>query len=207
MRNLIVGLTSPARGGKDMVADILAEQLGVGTPFDVHKFRFADPLKRLAGDLFGWCRGALNDNIKFKETPDPKWGGITPRDALQIIGTELFRDGPLKTEYGINIWRDYMKNRIVEHLERMRYDQVILIPDCRFMNEFELIKELGGVMVFMDPRPRIKEKTRVHASEKDMWIHKDYDHVIDTGDTMEKTRIEAEALAQHFYNQLVMEDN
>lgn len=80
--------------------------------------------------------------------------------------------------------------------------QMILIPDCRFLDEFRLIKSLNGIMVFMDPRPRIEKDVKAHASEREMWDYKDYDFTIDTGGSKGKTELEACSLASLFYNQL-----
>lgn len=199
MKNLIIGLASPAKGGKDMVADIIEEwSCGSGTP--IIKMRFADPLKDLTASLFGWDRAKLDNDTPFKETPDTRWGLITPRKALQIIGTDMFREGLLHTGFGINMWVECMRDRLESVCESS--GQMILIPDCRFLDEFRLIKSLNGTMVFMDPRPRIEKDIKAHASECEMWDYKDYDFTIDTGGSKGKTELEACSLASLFYNQL-----
>ena len=192
--SLVVGLASPKEGGKDMVANIIREEL-CGTEARVYTLRFADPLKTMVSTLFGWDRSQLSDDIDFKEKPDPNWGGVTPRQAMQLIGTEMFRDGPLYHLHGINMWVDVMKNELRKRLSK--FDRLVLIPDCRFNDEFLLIKNLGGIMVFMDPRPRLEKPVTAaeHASEWDMWNFNFYDHVIDTGGSMEKTEKEARVLA------------
>ncbi len=198
MKSLIVGLASPAQGGKDMVADIIQEELFY-TDVTIDVRRFADPLKDLVAKLFGWERNRLDNDIDFKETVDPDWN-ISPRIALQLIGTNMFRDGPLKF-YGINMWVDIMKRRLQKCLAFPEH--LIIVPDCRFTNEFETIQDLGGVMVFMDPRPRIVPDEDAHSSELDMWRYDYYDHVIDTGHEKEKTEIEARRLASLLFAQIV----
>lgn len=199
MKNIIVGLASPAKGGKDMVADVIERELR-DNRFSVIKMRFADPLKDLVAMLFGWDRARLDNDTPYKETPDCRWGLITPRKALQLIGTEMFRDGPLYTGFGINMWLECMRDRL-EAANEEYTDQLIIIPDCRFRDEFKLVKDMGGVMVFMDPRPRIEEPEHCfHPSEWDMWHYEGFDHVIDTGGTMTKTELEARVLAWRLCN-------
>lgn len=203
MKNLIVGLASPARGGKDMVADVIERELHF-TKYAVKKLRFADPLKDITAKLFGWDRDRLDSDTPYKETPDCRWGLITPRKALQLIGTEMFRDGPLYKGFGINMWLECMRDRLeVANGEYTYLDRLIIIPDCRFRDEFRLVKDMGGVMVFMDPRPRIEEPDHcTHPSEWDMWHYEGYDHVIDTGGTMTKTELEARVMTSRLLDSL-----
>jgi len=190
--SLIVGITGPAQSGKDMVADIIANSLA-GSGILVWKCRFADPLKDLVASLFDWDRHLLDEDPEFKARVDPFWD-ISPRKALQVIGTEMFREGPLRKEFGINMWVSHLRRRLEDsaHIP----NQILLIPDCRFKDEFEMVHALGGLMVFADPRPRIVPQKDGHASEQDMWNYSKYGVIIDTGQEKLKTVKEAQYLAQ-----------
>lgn len=185
-RQLVIGFSSVKLGGKDMAATLMEEQFkaaGIRTK----TLRMADPLKDLVATLFGWDRERLDSDQEYKERVDPFWG-ISPRVALQKVGTELFRDGALKTQFNINMWVDKFRfeaQRILREYKQWGDSLVLMCPDVRFHDEFEAIRELGGTLIFMDPRPRIRQDPTPHASEQDMWFFKDWDYVLDYGHGMQ----------------------
>lgn len=82
MDNILIGLVAPKRSGKDTAANYLCSSYGF------KKYNFADPLKRGIGEIFGLSYEQLDGDDK--ETVDPFWG-VTPRELLQKVGTELFQ--------------------------------------------------------------------------------------------------------------------
>lgn len=82
MDNILIGLVAPKRSGKDTAANYLCSSYGF------KKYNFADPLKRGIGEIFGLTYNQLDGDEK--EIIDPFWG-VTPRELLQKIGTELFQ--------------------------------------------------------------------------------------------------------------------
>lgn len=129
----LIALTGRALAGKDTVAAHLCAAHG----FTV--VRFSGPLKRLVADAFGWSVEDLDDQ-RFKETPDPRWLGPdgqarTPREILQHLGCEGFRA----------IDPDYWVKRARHSAERLlRRGQAVVIPDCRFPNEAQMVWDLRG---------------------------------------------------------------
>jgi len=209
MRTHVIGIASPKQGGKDMVKDILIDEIDKTTPsFSPHSttevIRFADPLKDLVCNLFGWDREKIDNDVHYKETPDSKWNELSPRKALQLIGTEMFREGPLRDQYGITIWVQHFCNRIEDishwalHLTAVPNSETLYVicPDVRFRDEMYAIKyRLNGTLIWVHPVPRIVEDPDAHKSERQMWNYDGYDYFIDSGHEMQKTIDEAKGVA------------
>jgi hypothetical protein len=83
---------------------------------------FADPVKQIALSSFNW------DGVKDEKG----------RRLLQVIGTECGR------AYDNDIWIKKMRDQIKIYTPLYN---VIAIDDCRFDNESELVKELGGIVI------------------------------------------------------------
>ena len=94
--------------------------------------------------------------FSYEEKENPKFGlcGKTPRHIMQTLGTEWGRK-----LIGDDIWLEVMLNRI-----RTTRSKTIIIDDCRFENEADLVHSLGGVVVQIE-RPGITYGGG-HASEK-----------------------------------------
>ena len=132
---MIIGLCGLIGAGKGTVSDILVEQ-------GFTKVSFADKLKDGVADIFGWDRALLegdtDESRQWREQRDDFWSAetemeITPRLVLQLFGTDCMRNG-----FYEGIWVSTLKKRIIDHTG----DYVI--PDVRFRNEQNMIRELGG---------------------------------------------------------------
>ena len=90
-------------------------------------------------------QGDTVESRDFRETPDMYWTrklGIdqfTPRLALQLLGTEIMR-----THFNQDIWLDSLEYRIRKNQNE---NNLVVVSDCRFKNELDLIKELNGIVV------------------------------------------------------------
>ena len=158
---MIIGITGFIGSGKDTVAQMFVERGAV-------KDSFAAPLKDLCSSVFGWDRDMLEgDTVEsrdFRETPDLYWtrklgiDNFTPRLALQLVGTDIMR-----THFNQSIWLDSLEYRIRKNSS---IDQLVVISDCRFKNELDLIKQLGGTVIHVlrDELPQWYE-TAVHANK------------------------------------------
>lgn len=143
----LIGITGAAGSGKDTLADFLA-------PRSV-KYSFARPLKRALNAMFGWEMAQWDDR-DWKEAVQP-WLGKSPRQLAQTLGTEWGRES-VHPELWILLAR-----RELETLRQVFPTQAIVIPDCRFDNEAQLIEELGGVVIKI-VRPGLASVT-AHKSE------------------------------------------
>ena len=200
MATTLVGLIGFIGSGKDTVASGLIAQGAV-------RDSFAAPLKDLVSAVFGWQRELLEgDTIKsreFRETPDMFWSrklgipNFTPRLALQLVGTDVMRN-----HFHENIWLSSLEYRMRSIASG---NSTVVISDARFRNELNLIKNMGGQVIWIQ-RGELPEwydtavkansgnvvakrimETRyrdVHSSEWD-WAGFDVDHIIQNDGTLD----------------------
>lgn len=137
----VIGITGRKRHGKDTVARELV----------LHGFsvvRFADPLKAMLRAFYqvhGLGAVEIERRIEgdLKEVPCIYLNGKTPRYAMQTLGTEWGRDLIDK-----NLWTDSLQRRAVV------YDKVA-VPDVRFDNECEAVRDIGGKVFRVEARQRV----------------------------------------------------
>ena len=198
---MIIGLVGLKGSGKDTVADYFISHYD-----NWIKGSFADSLKDTCACVFGWDRelleGSTHDSRAWRETVDTWWSeklnrpNFTPRVALQIVGTELWRN-----QFHDDIWLLSFEKKLLTIQEN------VIITDCRFSNEIELIRRLNGLIVRVkrgvDPPwwdTAIEDNARrdethynpmlprtypeVHASESS-WAGCTEDHVIVNDGTLE----------------------
>lgn len=140
---MIVGLVGLIGSGKGTVAQMFVQQ---GCIED----SFAAPLKDLITSIFGWPRelmeGDTVESRDFRETPDLYWGrklgipNFTPRLALQLIGTDV-----LRRHFDSDIWLHSLEYR----LKTAKQSGCVVISDARFRNELDLIRDLGGKVIWV----------------------------------------------------------
>ena len=128
---MIIGITGHARHGKDSTADVIVKYFGY------KKHALADVMKEACRVIFGWTDEHLYGDLK--EVIDPRYG-ISPRHALQTLGTEwgqyeLSKYDSFKETTGRKLWVNSLLNRV-------HGDTVI--ADVRFPHEAEAIRERGG---------------------------------------------------------------
>jgi len=132
---MIIGICGLIGSGKGTVADILVEQ-------GYKKVSFADKLKDGVATVFGWDRAMLegdtDESRAWREQPDEFWTAetgrtITPRIVLQEFGTDCMRDG-----FYDGVWVSLLKKELVENPGNY------VIPDVRFSNEQNMIRDIGG---------------------------------------------------------------
>lgn len=113
----VIAVSGHARHGKDTVAKMLQEQLEA----DGNKVlitHYADLLKYICKTFFGWD-GKKNED---------------GRTLLQYVGTDVVR------EKNPNFWVDFVADILCYF---NNYWDFVIIPDTRFPNEFNRLKERG----------------------------------------------------------------
>lgn len=133
---MIIGVTGFIGSGKDTIADYLCTFHGF------KRMSYAASLKDAVAAVFGWNREYLEGSTKasreWREQKDVWWSerlgmDITPRWVLQYWGTEVCRNG-----FHTDIWVASVENKL------RQTDENIVITDCRFANEIQSIKNVGG---------------------------------------------------------------
>lgn len=171
----LIGIIGEKRHGKDTIGDYLKEKLGY------EKLSFAGPLKKITSELFDFSDEQINGDLK--EVEDKRWGA-SPRRLLQVIGTELFRDGLGKHFPHLKgqMWVLTTKNIILKKLKE-NPETNLVVTDCRFPNEVDMIRELSGKVIKV-VRPGYAE-TDLHSSELSIRNMNDYDKLITNNSTLE----------------------
>ena len=184
---MIIGICGLIGSGKDTIADHLVDD------HSFVKLSFADKLKDSVATMFDWNRdlldGKTEQSRKWREQMDPFWSmelkhEVTPRLVLQKFGTECMRDG-----FHDGIWVSLVKKKLQDnpHINWV-------IPDVRFANEVDMIRDVGGEVWEIkrgpDPEWLIEYKTngkepKVHASEW-KWIKSKKDLVIENNSTLDE---------------------
>ena len=145
---MIIGICGLIGSGKGTVADCLVQEHGFT------KISFADKLKDAVATMFDWDRAMLegdtNESREWREKPDTFWSNetnehITPRLVLQLFGTDCMRHG-----FYDGIWVSLVKQKILTN-PNVNY----VIPDARFQNELQMIRDVGGQVwqVQRGPKP------------------------------------------------------
>lgn len=159
MTRPIIAFTGKLKSGKSEAARTLYSR-----GFTVVKF--AGALKQMMTVL-----GLTDAEIEgvMKELPCKVLCGKSPRYAMQTIGTDWGRDmiGP---DLWVNVWKHKVES----------YNGIIPVvnDDCRFPNEAEAIRSLGGIVVRIERAGLDSIIKSSHPSEDmdfkaDMTIHND----------------------------------
>lgn len=195
--------------GKDTVAEYLIKNNGF------NRESMARSLKDAASAIFNWDRemleGATPESREWREKADPWWSeklgySISPRLALQNIGTELFRE-----EFHPDIWLLSLETRIIHDT-----DDSIVITDCRFPNEINMIRRLGGKVIWVQRGPEPNwyntaiEACRgdkdalaymiehgIHASEW-RWVDTEFDYIIKNDSTLGELYLNIQNMLKEF---------
>ena len=172
---MIIGLAGKKRSGKDTVADYLCRE------HNFTKYAFGDPVKNVCHHLLGFSFDQLygNDKEKIDERI-----GMSPREAMQKIGTEFGREyihtlfPSLNVDYG-QIWIYHFQKYLNENKGKN-----IVISDVRFENELDSIVKNGGKVFFIDSY--YCQKNDGHLSESFNISMEKYQGIIENKGTLEE---------------------
>ena len=168
----ILSFSGRKQSGKSTSADYIISLI------NEHKFNmsykiysFADPLKQdicmnILGLTYDQCYGSDDDKNTMT---DLWWDGVqlTAREAMEIIGTKIFR--ALKT----NVWADATINKI-----KKENVDLAIISDCRFPNEVESVKNSGGINIRLDLDPFHSNSISENSLDHDVYDWSNFDIII-----------------------------
>lgn len=148
----VIGISGYPGHGKDTVAKAF------GLYGDFVKYSLADPLYELVSFTFGVPVDKLRDR-SYKDLPMLELGNKSPRQVLQIVGTDYMRS------INDHVWID----KFLDYYHKVTPSTQIVVPDVRFRNEQAEIKKLGGITIgVIDPRKPPDSKVISHKSEHDV---------------------------------------
>jgi hypothetical protein len=142
---MIYGFTGPMDSGKTTAARMITNNI----------LSFATPLKKAVKEIFHLTDAQLH-TFEGKQLLDIRWG-MSPRDMLQYVGTDLLRGWIPK------LWVTNMRIRLNEIKDS---GVVVAIDDVRFEDEAELIRNLGGTIIHMQRPDARTAGIHGHDSEK-----------------------------------------
>jgi hypothetical protein len=183
---MIIGICGLIGSGKGTVSDVLIGMCGFKS------LSFADSLKDAVAAVFSWDRqlleGSTAESREWREQVDLWWAkrlgipDLTPRLVLQLWGTEVCRAG-----FHQDIWIASLERKIEE-------GKNYVIPDTRFPNEINLIKQIGGEIwcVKRGPDPKWfvqyqlggSPPNHIHSSEWE-WARSKFDKTLENNGTLE----------------------
>ena len=169
---------------------------------------FASILKDVVSIMFDWDRNLLEgdteESRKWREKIDEWWSQrlniphLTPRFVLQYIGTDVMRGS-----FHPDIWLACLERRILKQINLLGEKEIIVITDCRFSNEIECLKKMGGIFVRVirgdEPEWLFQyvnygvPPVGVHISEYG-WTGGKFDHVIHNDGTLENLKEKIDSL-------------
>jgi hypothetical protein len=153
---MIVAITGRAGTGKTTVAEYLIDK-GYET------VSFATPIKEVTNILLGWSmeilEGTNPENRILKETLKHPTLGMTPRQAMQQIGT-VFKN--IRDDFWIRI----AEEKILSYIKQGKN---VVIPDVRFTNEYELLSSLEATIIclYTDEKTYKVKYPELHISENE----------------------------------------
>ena len=145
----VIGIVGFIGSGKGTVGDYLS------SAYSFKQESFANSLKDVVASVFCWPRNMIEGNTpesrEWREIPDPYWSAklnrvITPRWAMQNLGTELFRQ-----QFFDDIWIWSLEKRLADS------DVPVVITDARFPNEISMIRQMGGDILWVRREGKLPE--------------------------------------------------
>lgn len=161
---MIIGVVGKKRSGKDTIGDYLVKKYGF------IRMGLADPIKEACKHIF-----LMEDDQLWggkKEVIDERYG-VTPREILQVMGTELFQYDiynhlpklmekvPPRT-----LWINRFVLMYKATKEKINNEPDVVISDVRFKHEAKRIYKMGGKLIKV-VRPGLKNDD-THASEQEL---------------------------------------
>ena len=128
---LLIGISGPARAGKDQVASYIRRSAGVQNNNSIIIARLSHPLKNAAKELFGFSTVDMEEG---KDSMHPRLG-ISPRRGLMDLG--IVARGVSST-----FLVDRLAERHADHFSARNAH--IIIPDVRFLHDIWALKSYAS---------------------------------------------------------------
>lgn len=167
-KHLVIGITGQMGAGKDTTARILKKAIGEAYSKDGIKHLeyecltvpMAQKLKEVVAVMGGLPDYKWFDSQEFKSTSSPffiKGEKVTWRQMLQLVGTEGLRS--IDPNIHCQMFHNLLNNK---------KQSIVLVPDIRFDNEAQYIKDNFNGIILRVTRPETdKPRNEItHDSEK-----------------------------------------
>jgi len=188
---MIIGLSGQKGSGKDTVAAYLVKEHGF------ERKAFADPLKQSIAALFDIPFSAIDkfkniEDLRIvmedKHSPSVHYTDMSFRTFLQRFGTEAHRD-----IFGKDFWLDYTLP-----VQGFYPGRAIVVTDCRFSNEANRIRELGGLIVRITRSAAFDEQDQHRSEVMDF----DWDYMIENDGNLSDLYMNVEDMLCHMIDRV-----
>jgi hypothetical protein len=170
----IVAFAGRKQSGKTTCSEFL-EKIGNGIiyPYNSTKiYNFADPLKNdICINILGLTKNQCYGTDEQKnELVECYWENkqLTAREVMQMVGTDMFR--AMKN----NVWSSATIRKI-----ETDNPALAIVADCRFPNEVEAIKKVGGFVIKLTRNPHGSTHSSETALDIDNYDQSNFDLIID----------------------------
>lgn len=203
---MIIAICGLKGSGKDTISNYFVKKYGF------IKLHFGGVLKDVCSIIFNWPRYLLEgdtvESREFRETEDKWWSKklgfkITPRIALQKIGTDVLRN-----HFNNDIWSLIIEKKINDLSSKGKN---IIIADCRFQNEIKMLRSYGAKIIavyrnlpeWFEPykKGKILIPESIHKSEYD-WIKSDFDYEINNQGSLEDLHDKIELMNKNIHSKI-----
>ena len=177
----ILGITGPARSGKDTCANILQKH-------NYERYSFADPIREALKAMLNFTDRDLHF-LKEEEHPDY---GVSPRYMMQTLGTEWGRNLIHPHIWIITAHR---------HLERRHAENApsgFVIPDVRFDNEADFIHEQNGHIIHLERSSAGLQSN--HPSEAGVTFNDHLDYKLSNNSTIDDLEVNLKQILEAIYS-------
>ena len=164
--------------------DYILQQVQAKLDPYIKLYSFADPLKQdicmnILGLTWDQCYGSDEHkntltNIKWKDLPGYSGDSedfLTARETMEYVGTDIFR----KMDH--NVWA----NATIRKIEREK-PKIAIITDCRFPNEVDKIKSIGGHIIRLTRQPHSSNHISENILDKEHYDWSNFDSIINNDD-------------------------
>jgi hypothetical protein len=166
----IIAFAGRKQSGKTTCAEAVLNYTGSDNQIKI--YNFADPLKKdicmnILGMSYNQCYGS--DEHK-NELVNCYWNNkrLTAREVMQFVGTNIFR------QMQNNVWADATIHKI-----KLEQPDLAIIADCRFPNEVQAIKDVGGVVIKLMRNPYDSTHESEIALDPDQYDYANFDLVVE----------------------------
>lgn len=169
----IIAFAGRKQSGKTTSSDFVARTFISNMYGEKAKvYNFADPLKKdICMNILGLTHDQCYGSDDHKNTlTNCIWENkrLTAREVMQFVGTDLFRK--LKND----VWVEATINKIFREKQNLA-----IISDCRFPNEVQAVKKVGGYIIKLTRDPYHSDHESEMALDEENYDQTNFDLIID----------------------------
>lgn len=190
-----IGICGQANSGKDTLSRLLKDKFSKTENISYKNIAFADPIKSMIRLMFPELPEEYLTGSSFyrsKTIPGAFKDGqpLTVRQLLIDLGTGLGRS------YKESIWIDAFQHAFNQSILT---HNMIVVSDCRFINEFNKLKELNFYIIKLNRNTNNKINHISETDQNSIPLHK-FDYVLDNNGTLQDLELHVDNIVKNIKN-------